>query len=375
MSTGSRSVSHPGKSVRVLARFGIAVAAAAVLFPTHAAFAATVVLDDVDSVDISFLAEPGEANRLVVQADAAGVRFIDTGAVLLTRTCRSVSEHEVFCPALVETLIVETGDGDDTIDLSAAPIGLAVGGAGNDLIIAASSSGDAGDDELRGLSVAAGQLRGGPGNDTIRAGSRGDRLFGGAGNDTLIGGVGPDSMFGGDGPCDDCPPEVTDDDTLRGGAGNDTLWIEEGRDHLDGQAGDDAYILDLGAQRIDATIVDSGGDSHDTIAMTACAGVRVSTSGGARERRGRYALPSGAVVFAGIDGTLPCATKPVPRVVGMSLSRARKALGASGFRVGKITYARSSAVRRGTVTRQRPAAGKRLPAGSIVSLIVSSGPR
>lgn len=359
--------------VHVVSRCAIAVVPVVVFFLTAPAFAATVEVDTVDSVDVSFLAAPGETNRLVVSADAAGVRFIDTGAVLSTRTCRHISAHEVFCDGLAETLIVETGDGNDTIDLSGAPSGLAVGGPGDDAIVAASSSGEAGNDQLLGLPAAAGQLRGGPGNDTITAGPLGGQLFGGAGNDTLLGAVGPDRIFGGEGPCDACPALGSDDDTIRGGAGDDMISIEEGRDQLDGESGNDSYLVSSRAKGVNATIADSGSDPRDTIALSGCAGVRLSASGGSREKRGRYTFPGGGVSFAGIDGALPCAPRALPRVVGMALTRARRVLTAAGFRIGKITYRRSITVRRGAVIGQQPAAAKRLPVASTVSLIVSSG--
>lgn len=354
--------------------FGAVVLTAA-SFSTTPALAATVEVDTVDSVDIDFRAAPGEANRLVVRADASGVRFIDDGAELFTRTCRRLSAHEVFCDGLVETLIVETGDGDDSIDLSAAPTGLAVGGAGNDVIVAASASGEGGNDKLRGLPAASGQLRGGPGDDEIVAGSLGDQLFGGSGNDTLVGGVGPDRIAGGDGPCAACPGVEGDDDTIRGGAGDDILLVEEGRDRLDGESGNDSYLVSNVAKGVDATIADTGGDPRDRIAMSGCAGVRLSGSAGSREQRGRYTIPGGTVSFSGIDRPLPCATRAVPRVLGLALTRARQVLLAAGFRIGRIAYRPSGAARRGIVIQQQPAAAARRPVGSTVSLVLTSGRR
>jgi hypothetical protein len=114
---------------------------------------------------VFFTAAPAEANRVVVRVEPAGVRFVDTGAEIQTRTCRRITPHEALCEGLVDTLIVETGDGDDTID-------------GNDQIVAARGSGGPGNDVLRGT-AAGSVLRGGPGNDSVT---------GGAGPDTLAGG-------------------------------------------------------------------------------------------------------------------------------------------------------------------------------------------
>jgi hypothetical protein len=160
-----------------------------------------------------------------------------------------VTVHEVFCPGIAETLIVEVGDGDDTVDVSAAPIALVDGGVDDDLLLAANASGGAGNDVLRGIGPG-GRLRGGPG-----------------------------------------------DDTILGGPGNDILAIDGGNDRLDGGRGNDSYILDVGARGIAATIADSGGDPRDAISLT-CKGARLTAAAGTRERRGRYALPGAAVTFA-----------------------------------------------------------------------------
>lgn len=149
-----------------------------------------------------------------------------------------------------------------------------------------------------------------------------------------------------------------------GAPGDDILAIDGGTDWLDGGRGDDSYVLDPGSRGIAATIADSGGDPRDSISLT-CKGVRLTATGGTRERRGRYTLPNGTVTFAGLDGALPCT---LPRVVGLTLARARRALVAAGFRIGKVTYRRSAKVRRGNVISQRRLA-------STVSLVVSSGRR
>lgn len=287
-----------------------AVAAFALASP---AGAAVVVRDDVDSADVTFTAGPGEANRVVVSEEPGGFRFVDTGSVLTTRTCTLVNAHEVFCPGIAETLIVEVGDGGDSVDVSAAPIALVDGGDGDDVLVAANASGGDGNDVLRGVGPG-GRLRGGPGNDTIL-----------------------------------------------GGPGDDILAIDGGNDRLDGGRGDDSYVLDAGARGIAATITDSGG-SRDSISLT-CKGARLTAAAGTSERRGRYTLPNGTVTFAGLDGPLPCA---LPRVVGLTLARARRLLVAAGFRVGKVSYRRSATVRRGNVVLQRRV-------GSTVSLVVSSG--
>jgi hypothetical protein len=317
LGAGAGRMTHPLIALALTCMGGLlaaAVTAIAALAFASPAGAAVVVRDDVDAADVTFTAGPGEANRVVVSEEPGGFRFVDTGSFLTTRTCTLVNAHEVFCPGIAETLIVEVMDGDDSVDVSAAPIALVDGGDGDDTIVAASAAGGGGDDHLRGVGPRA-RLRGGPGHDTIF-----------------------------------------------GGPGHDVLAIDGGNDRLDGGPGNDTYVLDAGARGIAATIADTGHDLRDSISLR-CKGARLNASAGARERRGRYTLPNGIVTFAGLDGPLPCA---LPRVVGLTLARARRLLVAAGFRVGEVSYRRSTKVRRGNVVTQR-----RL--GSTVSLVVSSG--
>src|SRR5918995_907858 len=292
------------------------VMAAAALVVATPATGALVVRDDVDSADVTLTADPGETNRVVVREEPGGFRFVDTGAVLRTSTCTRVNDHEVFCPGIAETLIVEVGDGDDSVDVSAAPIALVDGGAGDDELVAAFAAGGEGADVLRGIAVG-GRLRGGPGGDTVL-----------------------------------------------GGPANDVLAIAGGNNRLDGGRGNASYVLDPGTRGIAAAIADSGGDVRDSISLS-CRGAHLpAATAGPRERRGRYAVPNGAISFAGLDGALPCA---LPQVVGLSLARARRALVAAGFRVAKIGYRCSAKVRRGNVISQRRV-------DDTVLLVVSSGP-
>jgi hypothetical protein len=103
--------------------WGLAVLAAGMFVQASPAVAATVERDDVDAADVTFVAAPGEANRVVVRAEPEGIRFTDTGAVISTRTCTLVIPHEAFCAGIAETLIVETGDGDDSLAATIADTG------------------------------------------------------------------------------------------------------------------------------------------------------------------------------------------------------------------------------------------------------------
>lgn len=67
--------------------------------------------------------------------------------------------------------------------------------------------------------------------------------------------------------------------------------------------------------------------------------------------------------------------KTVPRVVGMTLQKARRVLAAANLKVGLIRYERSRSVNRGVVISQKPSAAlsRKIRVGSRVSLVVSSG--
>ncbi len=156
-------------------------------------------------------------------------------------------------------LFINLGAGDDSVDASLLIFSVVItGGEGNDFIIGGSDpdtlSGDAGNDTL----IAGGGddlVLGGDGNDTLRGGSGndsldggadndslvgqggGDLLIGGTGNDALDGGVGNDSLTGGDGT--DLLTGGTGNDILSGGADNDSLYGNEGTDTLIGGFGVD----------------------------------------------------------------------------------------------------------------------------------------
>jgi hypothetical protein len=246
---------------------------------THAATLGPATIDSVDSV--SYVAAPGEANRLVVQPGPAGtVSFVDPGATItpLDATCVTVTAHEARCDAaLVPALNIALGDGDDSATVDVNTPGVLSGDAGNDLLTggdgAESLLGGDGDDVLEGrggadlLSGEAGRDRvtyagrtapvtvdltatttgqegqagehdtvasdverviGGAGSDRIIGNAAANQLDGGAGNDTIEGRDGNDSLAGTNG-----------DDTLDGGAGNDFVDAGGDDDRLTGGSGAD----------------------------------------------------------------------------------------------------------------------------------------
>ena len=267
---------------------------------THAATLGPATIDSVDSV--SFVAAPGEANRLVVQPGPAGtVSFVDPGATItpLDATCVTITAHEARCDAaLVPALNIALGDGDDSATVDVNTPGVLSGDAGNDLLTggdgAESLLGGDGDDVLEGRG-GADLLSGEAGRDRVtyagrtapvtvdltttttdREGEAGEhdtvasdveRVTGGAGNDRIVGntdanqldgGPGDDTIDGRDG--NDALAGSTGDDTLDGGPGNDTVAGGDGNDALAGSSGDDTLDGGPGNDAVDG----GAGNDHLT---------------------------------------------------------------------------------------------------------------
>lgn len=106
-------------------------------------------------------------------------------------------------------------DGTDSITLANTGYNQALGGDGDDTIIA----GD-------GTAV----VQGGDGNDIITAGDGGNTLDGGAGTDTITSGLG--------------------DDEITGGADNDTIKCEGGNNMISGGSGSDLLVAGAGDDTI-----------------------------------------------------------------------------------------------------------------------------
>jgi eukaryotic-like serine/threonine-protein kinase len=65
----------------------------------------------------------------------------------------------------------------------------------------------------------------------------------------------------------------------------------------------------------------------------------------------------------------------VPRLRGLALAGAKRALAKKGCSLGRVTRAYSRRVRRGRVLAQRPGPGLRLRRGAKVAVVLSRGPR
>lgn len=153
--------------------------------------------------------------------------------------------------SMLNTIVIDSGDGDDTITGSDDFAELLDGGDGNDII-----TGGAGDDTLDG----------GDGDDSILGGDGLDLILGGNGQDTIDGGAdiddiqagdGQDSVDGGDG--DDVINAGDGRDTVNGGAGADSINGMSGTDLLNGDADNDTI---LGGSENDVV---NGGDGNDIV--------------------------------------------------------------------------------------------------------------
>ncbi|MCK9983854.1 MAG: hypothetical protein AzoDbin1_00326, partial [Azoarcus sp.] len=128
------------------------------------------------------------------------------------------------------------------------------GGAGNDQLLGGGGSdslyGGADNDQLWGDDGALAESN--HGDDVLDGGDGNDQLVGQGGSDTLIGGAGDDQLWG-DGNADplyegnDHLYGGAGDDQLVGGGGSDILDGGSGNDTLFGDAGNDTYLLAIGA--------------------------------------------------------------------------------------------------------------------------------
>jgi Ca2+-binding RTX toxin-like protein len=115
--------------------------------------------------------------------------------------------------------VVSAGQGDDSV----------LGGAGKNLLI-----GNAGNDRLIGSG----------GHDSLLGGDGDDRLYGRGGDDVLDGGGNVDRLYGGDGA--DQLFGASSNDRLYGEAGDDQLFGGKGNDLLNGGPGHDRALVEAG---------------------------------------------------------------------------------------------------------------------------------
>jgi hypothetical protein len=160
-----------------------------------------------------------EANNVTVSGGVFGSWFVADSAGTTPGPGCTKQGHSVKCTASgVTRLLIEAGDGNDTVT---------------------------------NFTWTAATLRGGGGDDT---------LYGGFASEILEGGDGVDGLFGSGG-----------NDLLDGGAGDDALNAGSGADTLDGGAGNDGYSAEAGADTVRSRDsvseqVDCGDDADTALA-------------------------------------------------------------------------------------------------------------
>lgn len=153
--------------------------------------------------------------------------------------------------SLLNTIVIDAGDGDDVITGSDDFGEMIDGDDGNDTI-----TGNGGDDTIdagNGNDL----VTGGAGQDSIIGDDGQDTIDGGTGNDTIAAGDGQDSVDGGDG--DDVINAGDGLDTVNGGAGADNINGMSGTDLLNGDADNDTVF---GGSENDIV---NGGDGNDIV--------------------------------------------------------------------------------------------------------------
>jgi hypothetical protein len=160
-------------------------------------------------------------------------------------------------------ITIRTGQGNDEINVARGThVQMTlVGGQGNDSIHGSNGAGDtilgnAGQDYLYG-GTGADRISGGADRDYIDGGAGDDVLAAGHGNDMVYGMSGDDHISGGDGQ--DYLEGATGDDLVSGGAGNDMISGGRGDDTLFGGSDDDKVYGGFGTDTIEA------GSGNDTV--------------------------------------------------------------------------------------------------------------
>jgi Ca2+-binding RTX toxin-like protein len=151
-------------------------------------------------------------------------------------------------------ITIRTGEGNDEIavDKNTRVQLTLMGGKGDDTIHGGDGLGDtilggAGRDHLYG-GFGADRISGGADRDYSDGGDGNDVLSGGHGNDTIYGMGGDDAISGGDGQ--DYLEGAKGDDTISGGTGNDAISGGLGDDKLFGGAGDDKLYGGFGSDAL-----------------------------------------------------------------------------------------------------------------------------
>lgn len=207
----------------------------------------------INSTELSIFADGGDSVTVQRNATSGDVEVLDVNS-------QPVTAIPVIQASTLTVLNIFTGDGDNTIDVSA--VTASDFAALTTLVIEA---GD-GDDMITGSDSFADSIEGNDGDDTILGGAMGDTIDAGDGNDSVDGGTGADSILGDDGQDtinggddNDTVDAGNGQDSVLGGNGADVLNGGNGRDTIDGEAGTDEVNGNSGNDSL------LGGTDNDTI--------------------------------------------------------------------------------------------------------------
>jgi RTX calcium-binding nonapeptide repeat (4 copies) len=301
--------------------------------------------------NVSFHANPGEANDVRLATDGATVTVYDAGAPLVVgEGCAPTGDGGALCrlpTGTIKSVSVLAGDGNDRVAVRASGVVVATNlDDGDDMFTGDGvARGDAGDDRLAG-GDSDNDLDGGLGADVVLGSGGNDRIGAGDGqNDALDGGPGRDlvsyvfsragvsvdlaaGIGGRPGERDTLAGMEDVDgsewaDVLAGDAGPNRLRAFQGTNRLSGRGGDDLLaggaISDCGAGR-DAVQADHG---HAT--AVACERWRFEIT----NRPGLIALPRRAR-RGRLTVVVPCPLRstgpPLPCHVRLELRDARGAV-------------------------------------------------
>src|SRR4051812_10749916 len=309
---GAMDVRGPNTAAarRLLRGVAVTAVAAGALAPAAAASSGSNEHDPLaGGAPVAYAAGTGETNVLVVSGDGRNVLFSDSvaigapaaplavlPAVQLVNDCTAAGAS-ASCP--LGPVGVALGDGADTIRPGAgAPPSSVNGGAGNDALLdpvrspgtafngavgtdrtdysgrtealSISVNGSA-DDGAAGEAdnIAAEDIVGGSGEDTISGSTGANAISGADGNDFVTAAAGADVVDSGTG--NDTPAGGTESDTIRGGDGADQLIGGAGNDLISGGAGPDAISGGAGNDTISAAdgvaeVVDCGAGVDTVVA-------------------------------------------------------------------------------------------------------------
>jgi serralysin len=220
----------------------------------------------------------GEAtNKVVITRSGKTVTIDDRVAIKPSTGCKRVKgdKTRVKCKSkkTPKTVVVRLHDRNDSVVNKSDLRMEAEGGPGNDKLVGG-PKGDllAGDSLFTRRGAGNDKIYGVGGNDEILAGEGADYVSAGAGDDTVHGDSvcecdgprrpGNDVIHGGSG--NDFISAMNGDDKVYGCAGNDAIYGGAGRDRVEGGSGDDDVAGDDYSSKLYADVL-LGGSGNDTV--------------------------------------------------------------------------------------------------------------